>query len=559
MTTHTVGSSPGSWNISKFESNLERRVQNRYNYDSNVGVAVTRSNAQTSSGLFAQFLLIGIPPDKTADDKAQILMAFPPCELPGISLAKIVNQCLPTGPKRNYLRRNAGHILQDEFVFTFTNGLQTMYAICVQTTCKNFNPFFASNDTLGTTYCYCLVSTLPVFGTHFTFLTYLALLCHGTVSEPHPLEQDLKVQIPDGAPIEGLEIVRDCAYNPSIKVPNRVIDELLNFYVLTVKSQPVKLSKSLIVTLQYPNVPPKKMILWSAFDTLFSVLEVNDILTVFTALLCDAQVVVLGRTLQEISMTVLALDAMLNPFKFSGLVIPILPAEPDYIDFLQSPTPFLIGVVPNPLIQPNTFLKTTLFVNLDKHVIAQHDSYPKIPNHQQVIHQLNTLLNSFVCSEESHPYGFPPSFTRYLNHKYNFGLTQIDQIMETVHRSLSQFYTDMIFCFFVTDTGISEKGVTVFNQELFLSASADSEKAFYSALIDSQTFQMFVEKRIADFNKAKSESSELVPKSSFQTVPANFIRPRKHSRTRSIEMSDYIEAKKARMTDSSLLTPPGQA
>jgi hypothetical protein len=70
----------------------------------------------------------------------------------------------------------------------------------------------------------------------------------------------------------------------------------------------------------------------------------NDaLLQTIAALMCEARVVIVGQRIMDISDVVLAVVALLQPFDWQHVLIPVLPN--DLLDVLCSPTPFLIGLL----------------------------------------------------------------------------------------------------------------------------------------------------------------------------------------------------------------------
>jgi hypothetical protein len=71
-------------------------------------------------------------------------------------------------------------------------------------------------------------------------------------------------------------------------------------------------------------------------------LSLDALLTVLSALLLERQLVVFHPSLPILSATVLGLLAIVRPFSWQCLVLPVLPSS--MMAFLEAPTPFILGV-----------------------------------------------------------------------------------------------------------------------------------------------------------------------------------------------------------------------
>ena len=63
---------------------------------------------------------------------------------------------------------------------------------------------------------------------------------------------------------------------------------------------------------------------------------------VLSAALCERRILFVGDNVSTLSSFVLAMIAILHPFNWQHIFIPILPAK--LIDFITAPCPFIIGI-----------------------------------------------------------------------------------------------------------------------------------------------------------------------------------------------------------------------
>ncbi|OHT13323.1 hypothetical protein TRFO_16522 [Tritrichomonas foetus] len=526
---------------------------------------VQNIQALFTTKVFDQFLLVGIPPGGDKKSDPAILTAFPPFEYPSLPLARIIPAALPTGANNSNFSKGTrsnipnlvlnditdlknlnlldifsnNPIITDEFVFQINSGDEKVFGICIHVVPKSSEiPFFASKTTKKFTFCFCLLTHRPILHTHFTFLNYLVNLSLGKVKNDENLNNDkMEVNLNCGTPIEGLDLIGHIGVHPSITLPAYFEHEIERYYVASTHSNQIELCKDITLNFPPPQTLDEKSILWASIDTLFSVLSVHDIVNLLSALLLDAQVLIIGSNFQEVSMSVYALENLLKPFNYSGTVMPILPTSDSYLDLLYTPTPFLFGIPPIPKLKKMKFLESTYLVNIDKHYVPPVDFYPKFPNYDFVCMQILRLIT--LQKGEPNPFRFPPCFTEMLNHKISLSADQTELILREFKAPLDHIMSDELTCFFVTDT---EENITIFNQELFLAAVNPNDLNFYEFLMESQTFQEYVEMRLNAFTYAKQrETGGIRRKSSF--LPAGKVPTRKKSLTS--KMKDFsIEALK---------------
>ena len=71
-------------------------------------------------------------------------------------------------------------------------------------------------------------------------------------------------------------------------------------------------------------------------------LDVNNVMLLWALLLAEQKVVLQGKQPHVLTMAAETLSALLFPFSWQHVYIPILPAR--LLDILQAPVPFLIGI-----------------------------------------------------------------------------------------------------------------------------------------------------------------------------------------------------------------------
>lgn len=409
------------WDCRKFEAKMEKEISNRKMLGN-----MAESSTFSEHGIMDQFFIFGLPPNNKKQTQPMVLAAFPPFHQSMIPVKNVLSLAMPnwdlanTNTKTKFTNlfstseKGIENGIVDQFVFQFNAGETKIYGLCthIQPSKASRNatlPFFATDGTKKSIFCLCMISKIPIFNAHFTFLNYLVGLCTGTIittqknsSLINSIEnayencyennyrQDNEIQ--NDTLIEGFELTGAFGHVPQINIPEEFQSKIFDYYSKTMYSSPSKLAPGYNIYFPHPSTPTQKLILWGSLDTLFSVLNVADIIRLITALILDAQVLIIGNSMQEVSMTVYGLSCLLTPFNYCGIVMPILPNDDDYLDLLNSPTPFIFGMPNIPKLKKMSFLESTYIVNIDKHKISQVDFYPQYPNFNDVLRRIALLI-----------------------------------------------------------------------------------------------------------------------------------------------------------------------
>lgn len=123
------------------------------------------------------------------------------------------------------------------------------------------------------------------------------------------------------------------------------------------------------------------------FRPLFQVLDLNNVLLVFSCIALELKVVLCSKHVGLLTPVAEALMAMLLPFSWQGAYIPVLPMS--LIDVIDAPVPFLVGTHSDCLKQVASRTTNVVFVDLDHNRVipAVDDSgkniaVPKIPDRE---------------------------------------------------------------------------------------------------------------------------------------------------------------------------------
>lgn len=510
------------WDVDKFQKGLAKLVRNRRLVSHSTHV----ESIVNCSQVIDQFLLFGVPPNQEADSEPQLLIAYPPTKTNDLHMDLVMEMALPTGTNRDYLRSNSKNSIQDQFVFTIVNGPTTLYGICVHVNPNSVKDecFFASSSTKNTTFAFVLLTKVPAIAAHMTFLYHLVLSSlnktpKSDLAAPEPglsFANDL---------LEDVQIDDEIAHHVEIEVPKFFGDLIKFYYSLTKDSPPLTLNREFQIF--FPATTDNDAVLCYVLDTLFSLLSVENIVRVIGSLMLDAQVVVVGSNLHEVTSTVLALQMMVSPMKFCGPVIPVLPDSSEFLHLLESPTPFIIGSAPTISLRDLTFMDSSIFVYLDKRSISVGE-YVNYPCERAIVKKMAQILSKEACKKTAHPFGIP-LFCRSRNHKYSFSPMVCTMLRKAMQEPLKDLFSDELFSYFVTDRSNElGDGVTIFNSELFFGRVGADDRVFFKSLMESQNFEMFVEKRIYEY-VVMMEGVDRIPHMSAFANSSKPERPRRRS------------------------------
>jgi hypothetical protein len=482
------------WDIHKFEEALAREVRNR-NFPVH---PLPPDSDSAASHFFEQFLIVGLPPASPPNAPAQILVAYPPTEIHGLSFDRVIAMCLPSGISRRHLLSRSSSAIQDHFVFMLGQGLSPVYGVCLHIG-GGMSTFFDPAALPNVTFAFCFLTRQPVFSAHFQFLAYLLF---ASLGQFEPLIFDPQNRRPprilSGRPITTMRIDEDgFAHNSDIVVPHFFTNALKFYEDCGPYHPPLRLGRD--IEIYFPASIETNFPLYYTLDTLFSLLSIDDIVRIVGAIFLDATVLVLGSSLKEVTHCVLALQFLIHPCLYCGPVIPILPSNPEFLALLDSPTPFISGVVPSTELRSLSFLDTSIFVNLDRRAISSSE-FPSYPHHREISRKIEAILAK-EKSQTPHPFGYPLIFRRHMNHRFSFSPTTANLIAATIREPLWQILTDFVHCFFVSDMTSAPDGrwVTVFNSELYLAQVEAEWVEFFTALVESQNFGLYIEAKITSY------------------------------------------------------------
>jgi hypothetical protein len=141
----------------------------------------------------------------------------------------------------------------------------------------------------------------------------------------------------------------------------------------------------------------------------------------------------------------------------------------------------------------------------DRRVISGQAG-PLIPDFRFVVDQIDRIIAK-EKSRTPHPFGYPLIFRREWKHKLCFSAGTVDLIEAAIREPLAQLFSDFVYCFCDEYVRASEwVRCHHFNSDLFLAQRRPEDRQFYTQLLESQNFEMYIEDRIEEYLAANAVS-----------------------------------------------------
>eukprot|EP01134_Creolimax_fragrantissima_P000978 CFRG0978T1 len=245
---------------------------------------------------------------------------------------------------------------------------------------------------------------------------------------------------------------------------------------------------------------------------LFHSLDLPNIATVLCLILTEAKLLIQSQHLSLLTPICESLTSLIFPLRWQHIYVPLCP--PSFLDFLQAPVPFIIGVQTG--VVDFSVLPTDVYlVDIDNNRIQKKKDeaiddtleMPSLPAQSQFLDRLYSVashlfIKGYTSMEniENHPYTQPGSVISL--HKT---AEQVRQ--EAIRESFLDFFVSILrpyreFLTIPTADTIHEYSKIyshnpeeVFNKAGFLESIPCHDQRFMTMLVDSQAFTHFVEQR----------------------------------------------------------------
>ncbi|KAJ3452099.1 c-myc promoter binding protein [Anaeramoeba flamelloides] len=152
----------------------------------------------------------------------------------------------------------------------------------------------------------------------------------------------------------------------------------------------------------FPLIPDEKHLPLSDndFDTLFTLLSIENIIIIFSALAQERKLIFISRSLEYLTPCIFSILSLLYPFSWPYPLIPILPS--DFIEVFESPMPYILGCLSSvlELCFPDG---DQMIIDLDSNHIISKEPIDKLPPriYSKLLKKLKNNCNLFKSPMKS--------------------------------------------------------------------------------------------------------------------------------------------------------------
>jgi hypothetical protein len=477
--------------------------------------------------IFDQLLIVGAPRQKSfaAPPSPTILLVYPasPLVLEPEEFRQIPSFCFPHG----FSVTEDRHLIIDQFVFEISSARQHLshvYGVCTIVSlanCRDSFFFNAASKVYPT--CFCYLTTSPIFSPIFQYSVFLAKWIAGAEVAP-VFHNEYQVDAPKFASVAllpGMVLAGQAMRTEGFLIPKVFILEVS--YARSLLAQPLQNTFVKLSRTDSLNIPAletsSKAICFVGLDALFSALSVVNIVRAISLILLEKHVVVVSMCPNTLTLSILCLKELCKPFNLRCTFLPILPETAEFLSVLDSPVPFVLGILRG--CQRIAVGDYVVVVDLDSDTITDPDRSPMLPGAPELIDKLKALLDlnksdivipprpkagvnprtervaarmkrewaEFVKSR-MHPFSVPFIYSHYPR-KYIFTESLIEAIIGMFRLQIAPSLEQLLSPCFITDTTDIDNPVTVFNNDLFMASVRPADRPFYKAFLTTSPFHEY--------------------------------------------------------------------
>jgi hypothetical protein len=246
--------------------------------------------------------------------------------------------------------------------------------------------------------------------------------------------------------------------------------------------------------------PDIEMLCEYALPLIFQQLSKDNLFAVLSCILCERKVLIYAPNLRILSSVVLGWAALIRPFVYQSVLIPILPES--LFTMISAPVPFLVGVTTLPPKSeiPNDVV--VVDVERDRVLNLGPGGAPQIPRFKELEIKIKPLYKELMRELPLDPrtpmYAFASDVVFHL----------VEEICTTMKAHLLSLFTDFHkHC--IKDLTDNNKPITVFLKESFLDQTPKVDRPFFQAFLQSQMFFAFSDARLrkADEKNEKAQTT----------------------------------------------------
>lgn len=420
---------------------------------------------------------------------------YPVSHLPAASgiLDRLTCFCFPNTPKPPTGKMKS----VTHFTFGLNNDGQILFCIC--------SHYYGSS---GDLYCLCSVTSQPLMGTHYKMHQILVGVIRGN---HYSIEgMDLSNLMPE-MNYEGnldflteinnpLRIENNWAISIDVEFPIAFYETAKNFALFSVQQKTnyeVAINDKTVIYVPGKEYSDNEIAL-ATFETLFSCLSIENVVRYFRALIIEQRILVVSQNIPNLTDVVLSAIPLMSPLRIKAAILPILPNNPDFLEYIETPVPFVFGVTS--LTNPP---EGVTIIDLDHNQVIYPDETPHIPNAAGLRQSLKAIIahTSRVPQKNSGTFWVgkerrctDEEFRRKRKLKIGFSVEEIAAIRLVFTRYLQQFVdeTRLQSCR-VRDTTDEENPTVCFIREVYMLTVPPNEAYFFEQFTSTQAFQDYIE------------------------------------------------------------------
>lgn len=450
-------------------------------------------------------------PHEVVPTGPSLLFAYPIANFPYSKdkIEKITQFCYPGGMK-NTKKQSP---ITDQFVFCMNDNGALLFGFVTHFFIEK--PNFFSNIVTEEMFCICTVTDCPQVSANFSFQTALVSIIIDSVTD---------VKIPKNVPLHenewkttehDIEVIKSfvpqltidkkypqCAGINAFFIPE-IFKQTADLYMRlsTKTSTSFELTSKTNIVI-YPPEDMKRDIATVAFSYLFSMFSVQDVVRYIRSLLLEQRIIVIGSQLTTISFIVLASILLVSPLSSKCSMLPIIPDNPTYLDFLESPVPYVFGVLSSPNLENVSIDSDQTILFVDDHTVSYPDDIVHMPNAKQLRDTLSKILedeSSIVPKEKRKSFweirrvlGLPIMMSLIIHSNYFFIPDQTERIMSAIYSFVQNFVSKKkLNASRIRNTTDPNNPAVGFVKEAYLVDEPPENIEFLEQFLATQAFQAY--------------------------------------------------------------------
>ena len=431
------------------------------------------------------------------------------------SFSRIAQFCFPRGMKKKEI--NKKEQITDQFVFGLNDNGSLQFGICTHF-------YIRANSFLGpqlkdTIYCLCTFTPNPQLNANFQFHSYMVSMINLQITsfaapptvryieENWEISQhdigNLGIFSPPLTPHEKCKIL--CSVHPEALPPYFV--DFVSFYmrISTFSTTKVELQPNTVVCITPPDHSITEIANCS-YDYLFSYFNFKDIVRIFRALMLEERVLVVGSDLSAVSLIAFSTLPLLSPLSYKGAILPILPDREEFLDYLDSPVPFVFGALNTDCLSKYDISSDITIINTDSKKVDYPDRMPHMANAEEMRQNLNFILQTFVKEPVDQNYwdkraaaGIPLEVKMKYKLKFILMPYQTKGLFDIFHDYIDKLVShDRLAGCRVRDMTNPDNPSVGFVKEAYMISVPDEDYSFIESFVSTQTFQAYCEETFFD-------------------------------------------------------------